>query len=112
MKKILFLISLVSLLTACGGTATTTTTTSSTAVAAQTITLQDFTFSPKAVTVKVGDSVTWTNADSASHTVTSEAFDSGTLATGQSFSYTFDKAGTFDFHCSIHPTMTGTINVQ
>lgn len=111
MKKILFLISLVSLLTACGGTATTTTT-SSTAEPAQTITLQDFTFSPKAVTVKVGDSVTWTNADSVPHTVTSEAFDSGSLAQGQSFTYTFDKAGTFDYKCSIHPTMTGTVNVQ
>jgi plastocyanin len=77
--------------------------------------INNFAFSPQVLTVKVGDTVTWTNSDSAGHTVTSTTpagvLASGTLQNGQTFSFTFTKAGKFDYHCAIHPSMTGTIVV-
>lgn len=77
------------------------------------VSIVDFAFQPGSVEVPVGGSVTWTNNGSATHTVTSDsgAFDSGQLAPGASFSQTFDTAGTFTYHCSIHPQMTGTVIV-
>jgi plastocyanin len=71
-------------------------------------------FSPASLTVKVGDTITWTNNDSVSHTVTADdrSFDSGSLAQGASFSFTYQKAGTYTYHCSIHPSMTATVVVQ
>ena len=70
-------------------------------------------FSPNPVEVKVGETVTWINDDSGRHTVTSEdgVFDSGMMGKGQSFSYTFDKAGEYPYFCSPHPTMAGTVVV-
>jgi plastocyanin len=57
--------------------------------------------------------VTWTNNDSATHTITGDGgLDSGDVATGGTYSKTFDKAGTYKYHCSIHPTMTGEVVVQ
>jgi plastocyanin len=79
------------------------------------VTIQNFAFSPATVTVNVGDTVTWTNQESGvPHTTTSDTavWDSGTLTTGQSFSFTFTQAGTFTYHCTIHPNMTGTVIVQ
>jgi plastocyanin len=72
-----------------------------------------FAFAPDASDVKVGDSVKWTNQDGATHTVTADdgAFDSGNLAGGKSFSFTFEEAGTFAYHCNIHQSMTGTVVV-
>ena len=57
--------------------------------------------------------MTWTNDDSIPHTVTADdsSFDSSGLVQGKTFSFTFDKAGTFAYHCSIHTTMTGTVVV-
>jgi plastocyanin len=77
------------------------------------VSIVDFAFQPGSVEVPVGGSVTWTNNGSATHTVTSDsgAFDSGQLAPGATFSQTFDTAGTFTYHCSIHPQMTGTVIV-
>jgi len=78
------------------------------------ISMVNFSFSPKEVTIKKGTTVTWTNQDSAVHTVTSDMplFDSGDLAKGKSFSYTFSTAGTFAYHCTPHhASMTGTIVV-
>ena len=71
-------------------------------------------FDPNTVTIKVGESVTWTNEDSFNHTVTADngEFESGDLAKGGTFSFTFDKAGTYPYHCGIHPSMTGTVVVQ
>jgi plastocyanin len=59
-------------------------------------------------------SVVWTNQDSVAHTVTSDtaAWDSGNLATGQTFSHTFATAGTYSYHCSIHPFMTARVIVS
>ena len=80
---------------------------------ANTVDIKNFAFSPVALTVKKGDSVTWTNNDSTTHTVTSSGnFDSGQLAPGKTFSHTFSEAGTFSYGCSIHPSMKGTVTVQ
>jgi plastocyanin len=70
-------------------------------------------FSPNPVEVKVGETVTWINDDSGRHTVTSKDgfFDSGMMGKGQSFSYTFDKAGEYTYHCEPHPNMVGTVVV-
>ena len=61
-----------------------------------------------------GTTVTWTNSDSTQHTVTADdgSFDSGVLAQGQTFSHTFDTAGTIAYHCTIHPNMQATVTVQ
>lgn len=74
-------------------------------------TIEGSAFHPDQIAAKVGQKVTWTNDDSTNHTVTADdsAFDSSALAQGKSFSFTFDKAGTFKYHCSIHTSMTGTV---
>jgi plastocyanin len=71
-------------------------------------------FNPGEVTVAVGDTVTWMNTDTVSHTSTSNAagWDSGTIAPGRQFSFTFGTAGTFPYHCTIHPGMVGTVVVR
>ena len=81
--------------------------------AEESVTIQGFAFGPASLTIDVGDSVTWTNGDGVGHTATADqgAFDTGTIAGGASDSITFDQAGTFAYHCTVHPTMTGTITV-
>jgi plastocyanin len=67
------------------------------------------------LTVKVGTKVTFKNSDGQQHTATSDtsgAFDAGTIDAGGSKEFTFDKAGTFAYHCSFHPFMHGTVEVQ
>jgi plastocyanin len=73
-----------------------------------------FAFSPQSVTVAVGDTVTWSNADAQNHTATANggSFDTGTIGGNTSKSVTFSTAGTFAYHCKIHPSMTGTIVVE
>jgi plastocyanin len=71
-------------------------------------------YNPNPVEVKVGETVTWINDDSGRHTVTSKddgVFDSGIMGKGQSFSYTFDKAGEYPYYCTLHPNMVGTVVV-
>jgi len=80
------------------------------------VTINNFAFSPASVTVNVGDTVTFTNAEAGiPHTASSDTaggFDSGTLSTGQSFTTSaFTSAGTFTYHCNIHPGMQGTVIV-
>ena len=91
----------------------------SAAAAPAEIVLKNFAFSPKELTVPVGTTVTWTNQDSAPHTVTagqrgspSGLFDSGQLTAGKSFSFTFSQAGTYPYFCSVHSGMDGTITVK
>jgi plastocyanin len=71
-------------------------------------------FSPNTLTVTAGSTVTWTNHDEEPPTVVSDAglFRSGAMDTNESFSFKFDKRGTYRFICSIHPQMVGTIGVQ
>jgi plastocyanin len=77
------------------------------------VSVSNFAFDPQSVTVKVGATVRWTNQDSARHTITSDAgdWDSGSLSQGQSYSHTFTQEGTFTYHCTVHPSMTGTVVV-
>jgi plastocyanin len=77
------------------------------------VAIKDFSFQPASISVAVGSTVTWTNNDTTGHTVSADegSFDSGTVAPGATFSQTFDTAGTFTYHCNIHPTMTATITV-
>jgi plastocyanin/phosphatidylethanolamine-binding protein (PEBP) family uncharacterized protein len=81
--------------------------------APNTVVIQNFAFVPATITISVGQTVTWVNGDSAPHTSTSDTglWDSGTLAQGASFSRTFTTAGTFDYHCTFHPGMVGTVIV-
>jgi plastocyanin len=95
--------------------ATTQATQAATTPAAQgaSVEIKNFAFEPKTVTIKVGQTVTWTNQDSATHTVAGDGgIDSGDLSKGKSYSKTFDTEGAFDYHCSIHPSMTGQVIVQ
>lgn len=87
--------------------------TGSTGGASTAVSIANFAFDPASVTVKVGDTVTWTNNDSTTHTITGDGdLNSGDVAPGSTYSKTFDKAGTYSYHCSIHKTMTGTVVVQ
>jgi plastocyanin len=74
--------------------------------------IKDFSFQPATVTIQAGDTVTWTNRDSATHTVKLPDQVSPSLSQGQSWSFTFTKAGTYDYSCGIHPSMTGTVVVK
>ena len=81
-----------------------------------TVTISNYAFSPQKITVKVGTTVTWTNQDAIEHTVTADtespdAPKSGLIAKGQTYSFTFNKAGTYGYHCEPHPYMKGTVIV-
>jgi plastocyanin len=75
--------------------------------------IRNMAFDPSTLTVKEGTTITWTNKDGVNHTVTSDAglFDSGSLGAGGSFSFTFSTAGTYPYHCTLHPEMTAKIIV-
>jgi plastocyanin len=77
------------------------------------VTIAGFAFGPATLDVTVGTTVTWTNKDSATHTVTANdgSFD-GQVPSGQMFSETFSTPGTYSYHCKIHPSMTATITVH
>jgi plastocyanin len=76
--------------------------------------VDNFTFGPGTLTVPVGTTVTWTNRDDIPHTVvsTERAFKSKVLDTDETFSFTFGKAGSYPYFCSIHPKMTGKVVVK
>jgi plastocyanin len=78
------------------------------------IVMSNFDFTPMAVTVPVGTTVSWTNKDGEPHTVTSldGLFRSGALDSGDSFKFKFAKPGVYKYVCSIHPRMTGTVTVK
>jgi plastocyanin len=75
--------------------------------------IDNFVFGPQTVTVPAGTTVTWTNSDDIPHTAVSTdgVFKSKVIDTDEKFSYTFTKAGTYPYYCSIHPKMTGTVVV-
>jgi amicyanin len=76
--------------------------------------IKDMKYEPKVLTITAGTTVTWVNVDDMPHTVTDKnrvAFRSAGLDTGDSFTYTFDKPGSFDYFCTIHPYMTGKVVV-
>ena len=76
--------------------------------------IDNFSFGPAELMVAVGTTVTWTNRDDIPHTVKSadDAFKSKVLDTDDKFSFTFSKAGTYPYFCSLHPKMTGKVIVQ
>ena len=76
--------------------------------------IDNFVFGPQTLTVPVGATVTWTNKDDIPHTSVSTdgVFKSKVMDTDEKFSYTFTKAGTYSYYCSVHPKMTGTVVVQ
>ena len=76
--------------------------------------IDNFSFGPQTLTVSVGTTVVWTNRDDIPHTVVSTdgVFKSKVRDTDEKFSYTFTKAGTYPYFCSVHPKMTGKIVVQ
>ncbi len=76
--------------------------------------IDNFSFGPAELTVPVGTTVTWTNRDDIPHTVvsTDKVFKSKVLDTDEKFPFTFSKAGTYPYFCSIHPKMTGKVVVQ
>jgi plastocyanin len=99
--------------TTTGGATTGATTTVTIPVGASGLTTTAF--APNTVTIKVGDSVNWVNNDSIAHTSTSNngtTFNSGIINPGGSFKSTFATAGSFPYHCTIHPGMVGTVTVQ
>lgn len=84
------------------------------------ITIESFGFSPATITIKKGTTITWINNDSVNHLVASNphpvhtdlpGFQSQNLSLGESYSFTFDKVGTFGYHCHLHPSMRGTVIV-
>lgn len=79
------------------------------------VSAQNFAFNPATLTINKGDTVIWTNMDSAPHTIISDSGDeisSNSLSTGQAYSHTFSSEGTFAYHCSVHPSMKGTVTVN
>jgi plastocyanin len=85
------------------------------AAATQQVMMQGYAFSPAALTVRVGDTVTWMQHDEAPHDVVTTsapvAFRSPQLSAGQSWSYTFRQAGTYQYYCSVHPDMRASVTV-
>jgi plastocyanin len=77
------------------------------------VTIDNFTFEPAQLTVKIGTTVTWKNRDDIPHTVVSAGkFRSKAMDTDDSYSFTFTAAGDYPYFCSLHPHMTGTIKVE
>jgi plastocyanin len=78
------------------------------------VAIEGFAYQPAEVTISVGTTLTWINKDLDVHTVTAQdgTFDSGNLARGDTFSYTFEVTGTYDYYCIPHPYMTGRVIVE
>ncbi len=120
-SRVILSAAILSLAASCGGSSTPTTPTTPTPPSGVGVSIQvgaralgNQAFAPNPATVPVGTTVTWTNNDTATHSVTSDtgAFDSGSLAPGAKFSFTFQTRATFPYHCSPHPTMVATVVVQ
>ena len=119
MRPSVMLLSLLLFVPAFAGCAGDTTTESagdsgSTTPPANAVDISGMAFSPSSLTVSVGDTVTWTNKDGSTHTATADdgTFDSGDLANGGTYSFTFDTAGTYTYKCNRHSSMTATIIVE
>ncbi len=127
MKQLRFAVLALALaaMSACGGssysppasptpTPTPTPTGSGVSIPAGARTMGSAAYAPDPLTVTAGTMVTWTNNDSIAHTATSDngVFDSGTIAAGGKYSYTFNTKGTFSYHCTFHSGMVGQVVVQ
>jgi plastocyanin len=76
------------------------------------VSIEDFTFFPPEIIIAKGGTITWSNKDTYQHTVTSGDFDSGNLNQGQTFSHTFNEAGTYDYWCKNHASMRAKVIVK
>lgn len=76
--------------------------------------IKNFNYLPRTITIKAGESVTWTNSDLLGHTATADdnTWDTGNISNGESVSIKFEKAGTYTYHCQPHPVMKGTVIVE
>jgi plastocyanin len=94
-----------------GGTGVTGTPVS---IVSQASNLTSTAYAPSPISIAAGDTITWTNNDAVAHTSTGDdgSWNSGTIAPGANFSRTFPSAGTFVYHCTIHPGMVGTVTVR
>jgi plastocyanin len=122
--RLLFILALCLVAAACSSTsspapssaaASAVASTSAAAGGTTAVSIKGFAFDPTTIQAKVGDSITWTNQDSVPHTVTldDKSVDSGNInGSGGTFSHAFSQAGTFTYHCSIHPTMKATVTVS
>jgi plastocyanin len=98
-----------------GGGAAETTEEPSAAGGGTEVSMKDIKFNPGSVTVNAGDTVTWVNDDSVGHDVTADGFksgDPGAMQNGDTFEHTFDAAGKFDYVCTVHPGMEGSVTVK
>jgi plastocyanin len=125
LRNIFILIGITAMLILCGCSPAATTpiktlppTSSSTSAVSGTpvaaVNVSNFAFDPNVLKVAKGTTVSWTNKDSAAHTVTSDTkvFDSGNMAQGATYSFTFNDIGDFSYHCTYHSGMTAKISVQ
>jgi plastocyanin len=96
-----------------GGVAAATSAASAAAPAAKkpAVKIINYSYMPKSITVKAGTTIIWTNNDNTGHTVTFKAFGSPVLGQGKTWSHSFTAAGTFKYHCTLHPEMTGKVIV-
>ena len=76
------------------------------------VTIKGFRYNPSLVKLKVGDTVRWTNEDTARHDASGDGWSTPLLAKGESAEYTFTKPGTYEYICSIHPSMHGKVIVE
>jgi plastocyanin len=113
------LVLLMSVLAACGAPATEAPSGAPTAGGEANVTMVNIAFQLEEITIQAGTTVTWTNEDSFPHTVTSGTrdnpsglFDSGNVAQGETFQFTFKEPGTYEYFCGIHPGMNGTVIVE
>ncbi|OGJ48230.1 hypothetical protein A2344_01160 [Candidatus Peregrinibacteria bacterium RIFOXYB12_FULL_41_12] len=75
------------------------------------VNISGYAFDPAELTIVAGDSVTWTNLDSVAHSIVADSFSSDNFSTNESFTYTFDATGVYEYFCGPHPNMTGIITV-
>lgn len=76
------------------------------------VAIQNFAFEPASVTISTGDTVRWTNMESTAHTVRGPSFESNVLDKGGTYEFLFTKPGIYNYNCSIHPAMEGTVTVE
>lgn len=77
-----------------------------------TVNIQEYAYNPSVIRIKEGDTITWVNQDTVQHNVSNDSFESPLLSNGETFSYTFETAGTFEYTCTPHPYMEGTVIVE
>jgi plastocyanin len=116
-RSLVALVAAAVLLAGCGGgskkSSTSSTSSSGGGGGGTTVSMKNIKFAPTSLTVKVGQTVTWTNDDSVDHNVTASdgTFKSSNFGHGKTFSWKATKAGTFKYTCTIHPGMVGTLTV-